>query len=244
MKQTALITGGNRSLGRHMVLSFTRAGYQVAYTFGKHADEAQALAKELEDQGAAFHCGQVDVTSEEQVAAFFAAVKEKWGRIDVLVNNAGAFENSLLEQTALESWERVLAVNLTGSFLTAKYALPVMKEQKSGRIVFIGSAMGETGIYGACSYGASKAGLIGLMKSVALEGARHGICSNMVSIGLTDSGMSLALSEKAKAAMMKKIPVDRAGKASDLADIVLDLCRPEMSYVTGQVIRFNGGMYM
>lgn len=244
MKQVALITGGNRGLGRHMVLAFARAGYDIAYTFGKHLEEAQALAKELKEMGATYHFGQVDVTSEDQVAAFFSDVRARWGRIDVLVNNAGTFENSLLEQTSLESWNRVLAVNLTGSFLTVKYALPIMKEQKNGRIVFIGSAMGETGIYGACSYGASKAGLMGLMKSVALEGARHGITANMVSIGLTDEGMSLELSEKAKDAMLKKIPANQAGRAEDLANIILDLCRPEMSYVTGQVIRFNGGMYM
>lgn len=244
MRRIAVVTGGTSGLGRWIVLEFAQRGYSVAFTYRSNHLEASQLEKELRLQNCSAYYEQVDITSEEEVFKFVRHVVGKYGRIDVLINNAGIFENSLLPDTTVERWNRVLQVNMTGSFLCMKHVWAVMKTQMDGVILTVSSVMGETGIYGACSYAATKAGLIGLSKSVALEGAKYGIRSNVISVGVMDEGMSLGLSEKVKESLVKKIPLKKAGRAKDLAKLVICLCDEELSYITGQVIRFNGGMYM
>ena len=244
MRRVVIITGGASGLGRYMTLEFARRGYTVAFTYQNSVHAALQLEESLCGMDCLSHAEQIDVASEKAVSAFVQRVLGAFGRIDTLINNTGIFENSLIADTTLESWNRVIRVDLTGSFLFIKHVFPVMKAQMEGSIVNITSVMGESGIYGACSYAAAKAGLIGLTKSVALEGARYGIRSNSVSVGLMDQGMSLTLSSEAASSLLRKIPLKRPGTAEELAGLVADLSAQKMAYLTGQVIRFNGGMYM
>jgi 3-oxoacyl-[acyl-carrier protein] reductase len=244
MDKVILLTGGPRGLGWYSVLEFAKQGYSVAFTYNSSKADAAELGEILKSLGCHYFYARVDVSVEQEVADFTAEVLDSFNMIDVLVNNAGIFENSLIPDMSLESWNQVLAVNLTGNFLCIKHVFPIMKNQRFGRILSMCSVMAETGIQGSCSYAASKAGVIGLIKSAALEGARWGITANAVSIGLMDEGMSLVLSNKARDALKGRIPMNRAGSADDLAKILVHLSGEEMNYVTGQVIRFNGGMYM
>jgi 3-oxoacyl-[acyl-carrier protein] reductase len=170
MRRVVIITGGASGLGRYMTLEFARRGYTVAFTYQNSVHAALQLEESLCGMDCLSHAEQIDVASEKAVSAFVQRVLGAFGRIDTLINNAGIFENSLIADTTLESWNRVIRVDLTGSFLFIKHVFPVMKAQMEGSIVNITSVMGESGIYGACSYAAAKAGLIGLTKSVALEG--------------------------------------------------------------------------
>ena len=187
---------------------------------------------------------QADMTQETDVMLLQAELLRDYGRLDALVYASGIFEDALVDNMSLESWKRVISINVTGAFLCAKYLLQMLRESGHGRYICIGSVMGESGIYGSCSYAASKAALIGLVKSIALENAKYHVTANVVSFGYIDVGMTEQLSEKIYESALKRIPMKKAGDPSDAAKVVVDLCADYTNYISGQVIRINGLLYV
>ena len=187
---------------------------------------------------------QANMTLETDVAELRNRLTEDFGRLDAFVYASGVFEDALVENMSLESWERVMSTNVTGAFLCAKYLLQMLRESGHGRYICTGSVMGESGIYGSCSYASSKAALIGLVKSIALENAKQGVTANVVSFGYIDAGMTGQLSEKVYESALKKIPMKRAGDPGDAARVIVDLCAEHTNYISGQVIRINGLLYV
>jgi 3-oxoacyl-[acyl-carrier protein] reductase len=187
---------------------------------------------------------RVDVASKEGIQDFFNTIMEESGRVDVLVNNAGITRDGLLLRMKESDWDRVLTVNLKGAFQSIKSVAKIMIKQKTGRIVNMASVVGVTGNAGQANYTASKAGLIGLTKTAAKELAPRGITVNAVAPGFIDTAMTEGLSDKVKEAMLTQIPLRRMGTPEDVAQAVAFLASDEASYITGQVIHVNGGMYM
>lgn len=238
-KRNCLIVGGSGGIGRYIVEAFAKADYNVCFTYY----QSEGAAKELENQFGA-KAYRVDSQDELSVQGLEEQLRKLYGKLDVLVYATGIFEDALIDKMELESWKRVLDTNLTGVFIFAKYMLPLLRESTSGRFVAIGSVMGESGIYGSCSYGATKAGIIGLIKSIALENAQYGVTANVVSFGYIDAGMTAKLPEKVLDSAMKKIPMKKLGDPLDAAEIVVDVCSEHAGYMSGQVIRNNGLLYV
>lgn len=238
-KKVVLVTGGTGGIGKYLVEEFFRAGYCVAFTFYSNAEAAGKLEKLPNVKGF-----QADVADEASVAKLRDDIEAVFGGLDALVFGSGIFEDALVENMSLDSWNRVISTNLTGVFLCAKYMLAMLRKSGHGRFICIGSVMGDTGIYGSCSYAASKTGMIGLVKSIALENAKHGVTANVVSFGYIDAGMTARLPEKVLDSALKKIPMKRMGDPTDTAKVIIDLCAEHTNYISGQVIRVNGLMYV
>ena len=185
-----------------------------------------------------------DVTDPDQVSTLVKSVAEKYGSIDVLVNNAGVTRDTLLVRMSEADWDLVLKVNLKGAFLMTQAVAKVMMKQRSGKIVSVSSVVGLIGNAGQANYSASKAGLLGLTKSAARELAGRGICVNAVAPGFVETEMTAKLSDNAKAAFLDGIPLKRAGQPDDIAKTVLFLSSSASDYITGQVLGVNGGLYM
>lgn len=238
MNRTAVIIGGSGGIGSCLVHQFCSAGYQVIFTY--HNNENAARALESQSGAAAY---QLDPTCEESVEKFALYTESNFKYLNALIYAAGVFENALIENMELTSWSRVLSVNLTGAFLTTKHLIPLLRKSGDGRILYIGSVMGDVGCYGSSSYSAAKAGLIALAKSVALENAKKDVTANVLSFGYIDAGMTMQVGEKVLNSAMKKIPMGRLGNPSDAAQIAVDLCSEHTNYLSGQVIRVNGVLY-
>ena len=239
VKRNVLIVGGSGGLGSYMVKAFHNAEYDVSFTYYSNEDKAKALSNE-------YYAGayRADSLCEADIIALKEALDEKYGKLDALVYVAGIFEDSLTVNMTLESWNRVVATNLTAPFLYIKAMTELLRKSGSGRFVCIGSVMGDMGTYGSCSYAATKAGLSGLIKSVALENAKYGVTANIVSYGYIDAGMTNAVPDNVLEAAMKKIPMKHLGNPDDAAQIVVDVCSEHVSYVSGQTIRNNGLLYV
>ncbi len=236
MSRTVLIIGGNGGVGANIVKAFCDAGYEVAYTYRSKDNEDLLKLPNVRSYKA-------DAVSEDQVAAAAATAREDFGHLDVCVYASGIFENSVIMKTEAESWKRVLDVNLTGAFYAAKHTTPFLRESGSGRFVVLSSVTGDLGVYGACSYAASKAGLVGLVRTVALENLKYGVTANVISLGYMDTGMGRQLSDVVYESVKNSIPMKRFGDPADLAKVVVDVCSEHANYICGQVIRVNGMMY-
>ncbi len=241
--KTALVTGGARGIGRDIALRLARAGAAVAIV-DVQEDAARDAAGEVEALGVRSGAFACDVGSIEQVEALHGAFQEQFDRIDILVNNAGITRDRLLMRMTPEDWELVLRVNLTGAFNFCKVFGPVMLRARSGSIVNIASVVGQMGNAGQVNYAASKAGLIGLTKSLAKEFAARGVRVNAVAPGFIRTAMTEALPEDVQEKMKAVIPLGRFGEPSDVADIVYFLVSDLSRYVTGQVVNCDGGMIM
>jgi len=241
--KTALVTGGARGIGRDIALRPARAGAAVAIV-DVQEDAARDAAGEVEALGVRSGAFACDVGSIEQVEALHGAFQEQFDRIDILVNNAGITRDRLLMRMTPEDWELVLRVNLTGAFNFCKVFGPVMLRARSGSIVNIASVVGQMGNAGQVNYAASKAGLIGLTKSLAKEFAARGVRVNAVAPGFIRTAMTEALPEDVQEKMKAVIPLGRFGEPSDVADIVYFLVSDLSRYVTGQVVNCDGGMIM
>jgi 3-oxoacyl-[acyl-carrier protein] reductase len=241
-KRVALVTGGAQGIGRAIALELARAGADVAIV-DLNPDGVAAAVAELSATGRRAFGFTGDVSSlafaQEAVEKTVAAA----GGLHVLVNNAGITRDGLLMRMKSEDWEAVLRVNLTGAFNFCKAAVPVLIKQRWGRIVNISSVVGAMGNAGQVNYAASKAGLLGLTKSLAREVASRSVTVNAVAPGFIDTAMTQALSEKARQALLAQIPAGRLGRAEDVADAVRYLASEGAGYVTGQVLHVNGGMY-
>ena len=237
---TALVTGGSRGIGFAVAKRLIADGAKVALVSTK-LEGAVAAASQLGENAKGYAC---DVSSYDDVQALVAAVLADFGKIDILVNNAGITRDDLLMRMSEEEWDRVLAVNLKGSFNTCKAVMRPMMKARFGRIINISSIVGISGNPGQTNYAAAKAGLIGFTKSLAREIASRNITVNAVAPGLVETDMSGALPEEARNAFIQQIPLARAGKPEDIAGAVAFLAGPDASYITGHVICVDGGMCM
>jgi len=241
--RVAVVTGGSRGIGRAVATSLAEDGASVVVS-GRDAVRLEAEAKELEALGVPVLAVPGDVALREDVDRLVERARERFGRIDILVNNAGITRDGLLVRMKDEDWDQVLNVNLRGAFLMTRAVAKVMMRQKGGRIINIASTAGTMGNIGQANYSAAKAGLIGLTKAAARELAHWGILVNAVAPGLIDTDMTAALSPEAREALLAQIPLKRIGVAREVAEVVRFLAGDGASYVTGQVIHVNGGLYL
>jgi 3-oxoacyl-[acyl-carrier protein] reductase len=239
----ALVTGASQGIGRAVALELARAGATVALAARNEAKLAEAVA-EIEGAGGQAAAFQLDVASEESIKAGARAVIERYGKVEILVNNAGITRDGLMMAMKRGDWDDVLGTNLTGAFLLTQALLRPMLKNRWGRIINISSVVGRTGQAGQVNYAASKAGLIGLTRSLAREVASRGITVNAVAPGYIETPMTAVLDEKQRTAMMATIPLGRAGTDVEIAQSVVFLASDAAGYITGHVLDVNGGMFM
>lgn len=241
--KTALVTGAAQGIGRDIALALATDGANVAIC-DVNLDAAQKTAGDIETKGGKSLALKANVAASADVTAMVDGVVEKFGRIDILVNNAGITRDGLILRMKDEDWDLVLSINLKGSFLCAKAALKYMTKQRAGTIINIASIVGAMGNAGQANYVASKAGLIGLTKTIAREYANRNVTANAVAPGFIDTAMTQALPENVRQELAKQIPMGKLGTPEDVANAVRFLASPGAAYITGQVIHVNGGMYM
>jgi 3-oxoacyl-[acyl-carrier protein] reductase len=266
--RVAVVTGGSRGLGRADCLALARAGADVVVTdiliesdpdiqqaaegansalaqlfTSQHAVYSEQTSEEIRAMGRRSAAMKMDVTDREQVRDVFAEVKKEFGSVDILVNNAGTLDHvAQIENQSDELWERDLHVNLTGAMLCTKAAWPYMREQNWGRVIYMASVAGTLGGFGQASYATTKAGLIGLGKSMALEGARYGITANVIAPGIISTEAFKAGSPKMNDRMVLRTALRTAGVPEDIAHAICFLVSPEARYITGQVLTVAGGI--
>jgi len=241
--RTVVVTGGSRGLGRAICLAFAEPGTHIYFNYHSAPEKADETAAAIHQAGGEAVFEQVDVASAEAVKRFFKSIVDEAGRIDVLVNNAGITRDGLIAMMKEKDWDDVMDTNLKGAYHCIKAVARTMVRQRFGRIVNITSVVGAMGNPGQSNYAASKAGIIGLTKSVARELATRGITVNAVAPGFVETDMTAALPEKAKAAMLEIIPMKRAATGAEVAAAVTFLASDAAAYITGQVLHVNGGMY-
>jgi 3-oxoacyl-[acyl-carrier protein] reductase len=239
--RVALVTGASRGIGRAIASRLAAQGAVVLAA--ARGDNAAGAVQEIQAAGGRAEAVALDVTDAAAVEAVVASALERHGRIDVLVNNAGITRDQLMLRLKRDDWDAVLATNLTSAYTLTQAVLKPMIRQRSGRIVCISSVVGQSGNPGQANYAASKAGLIGFAKSVALEVASRNITVNVVSPGMIATDMTGALAEKTREALIGRIPLGRLGAPEDIAAAVCFLASDEAAYITGQVLAVNGGMY-
>jgi 3-oxoacyl-[acyl-carrier protein] reductase len=240
--RVALVTGASRGIGRATALALAAAGATVVAA--ARGDHARGTADEIADRGGRAEAAAVDVTDAEAVARTVASTLERYSRIDVLVNNAGITRDQLLLRMKRDDWDAVIQTNLTAAFTFVQAVLKPMIKQRSGRIINITSVVGQSGNAGQANYAASKAGLIGFTKAVALEVASRNITVNAVAPGLIDTDMTRGVAGAAQQEWAAKIPLQRLGTPEDVAGAVVFLASDEAAYITGHVLAVNGGMYL
>jgi 3-oxoacyl-[acyl-carrier protein] reductase len=241
--RSALVTGASRGIGRATALALCHAGFDVAVA-SPQAETNEELAAEIRACNVKAMLVNLDVRSLDSIKQAFDRVRQELGRIDVLVNNAGITRDGLAMRMKPDDWNLVLQVNLTGAFHCIQQVLPGMMRERWGRIVNIASVVGEMGNAGQANYVASKAGLIGLTKSIAQEMGSRGITVNAVAPGYIETDMTKGLSQELKDKMLANIPLRRIGRAADVAAAVKFLASEDASYITGAVLDVNGGIYM
>lgn len=242
--KTALVTGGSRGIGRAVCLELARGGANVALCYAGNEAAAQETVAAIEALGAKALAVRCDVSDAAQADALVKAAVEAFGRIDILVNNAGITRDNLLMRMSEADFDAVISANLKGTFLCMKAVSKLMLKQRYGRIVNLSSVVALRGNAGQVNYAASKAGVIGMTKSLAKELASRGVTVNAVAPGFIETDMTAALSESARAAAQGSIPMGRLGAPEDVARAVAFLASDEAAYITGQVLAVDGGMSM
>jgi len=240
--KVAIVTGASRGIGRSVAATLaSRGAHVVAAARGEHAADAVA---QIRDAGHGAEVAALEVTDESSIDALIGSVLERHKRIDILVNNAGVTRDQLMLRMKRDDWDDVIATNLTAAFALTQAAIRPMIKQRAGRIISISSVVGQAGNAGQANYAASKAGLIGFSKALARELASRNITVNVVAPGLIETDMTKVITEKAHGDWTAQIPLGRLGTTADVAAAVCFLASDEASYITGQVLAVNGGMYM
>lgn len=242
MSKVAFITGGTRGIGKQIAITLAKDGYDIAINYRKENDDLENIKDEIEKTNAKFLAVKGDVTDFDSTQQMVNDIIKEYGKIDVLVNNAGITKDTLLVRMKKEEFEDVIDVNLIGTFNITKNVIPYMIKQRKGRIINISSVVGISGNAGQTNYSASKAGIIGFTKSLAKEVGSRNILVNAVAPGFIETQMTDILKDEVKEEISKRIPLKRMGTVEDVANVVKFLASEESSYITGQVISVDGGM--
>jgi 3-oxoacyl-[acyl-carrier protein] reductase len=241
--KVAVVTGASQGIGRDTAAALAQADAKVVVA-ARNEEKLAALADEIAREGGEAFAIKMDVADAEQVKNGFKRVIEKFGRLDILVNNAAVTRDGLAMRMKKEDWETVLQTNLTGAHLCIQQALPTMMKARSGRIINISSVVAQSGNAGQANYVAAKAGLIGLTKAIAIEIASRGITVNAVAPGFIETPMTDVLPDKVKEELRTRIPLGRMGSPRDVASAIVFLASDEAGYITGHVLNVNGGMHL
>lgn len=240
--KVALVTGAGRGIGRAIAIRLAKAGAKVIVNYNGSEAKAMDTVKTIEEAGGEAWAYKCDVSDFAACGELAKTVLEKYGRLDILVNNAGVTRDGLIMRMSEEDYDTVLDINLKGAFNTIRHFSPAFLKQRAGKIINISSVSGVLGNVGQANYSASKAGLIGLTKSVARELASRGVCVNAIAPGFIETEMTEAMSEKAKEAVIGSIPMKKTGHAEDVAEAAAFLAGASSDYITGQVLCVDGGM--
>lgn len=243
-EKIVLVTGASRGIGKEIALAFAKEGAYVIVNYSGSEQRAKEVVEKMQAVGGNGEIYQCDVSDGTQVKTMIDSIVERHKKIDIIVNNAGITRDNLLMKMTEKDFDDVIDINLKGAFHTSKSAIRYMMKQRSGKIINISSIVGVVGNAGQINYSASKAGLLGLTKSLAKEVASRGITVNAVAPGFIETEMTAVLSETVVEGMMKNIPLKKFGKPEDIANVVLFLASEKADYITGQTIEVNGGMNM
>ena len=239
--KTALVTGGSRGIGKAIALQLGKS-FNVVVGYSSSKDSGDKVVAEIINSGGTASPVEIDVTNIESIENAFTTIEKEYGGVDVLVNNAGITKDNILPRLKEDDWNDVIDTNLSGSYRTSQRAIKHMMKSKWGRIVYISSIVGMIGNQGQANYAASKAGLIGLSKSIAKEMGSRNITSNVIAPGYIETDMTDFLTDEQKDNIIEQLSIKRIGKPEDIANIVSFLCTDESEYITGQVISVDGGI--
>lgn len=242
--QIAVVTGASRGIGREVALELAKAGAFVVVNYNGSEEAACETSRMIREAGGECVTKKCDVSDYSECEVFMNGIIQKYGRIDILVNNAGITKDNLLMRMSEADFDQVIDINLKGAFNTMRLVARQMLKQRGGRIINMASVVGVSGNAGQANYAASKAGIIGMTKSVARELASRGITVNAIAPGFIETDMTAVLNEKVKEAMAGQIPMGRFGKPEDVAKAVKFLASKDAAYITGQVLHVDGGMVM
>ncbi len=243
--KSAIITGGTRGIGKAIALELAKRGCNIAFNYSKSADEAETLKAEIEALGVMAHAAQCDVANTSAAAEFVGQVKEAFGTVDFLVNNAGITRDQLILRMKEEEWDAVIDTNLKGAWNFSKAVLrPMLRNENGGSILNISSISGVVGMLGQSNYSASKAGMIGLTKSLAKEVASKKITVNALALGLIETDITSEMNAEYREKFLSMIPLGRLGNVQEVAEIACFMLSGSAAYITGQVIQADGGLAM
>ncbi len=243
--KTVIITGATRGIGKAIALELAKRGANIAFNYAKSADEAEKVKTEIENSGAKGFAESCDVANTEAAAEFVKKVKDEFGSIDFLVNNAGITRDNLIMRMKEDDWDSVINTNLKGAWNFSKAVLrPMMRNENGGSILNITSISGVVGMLGQSNYSASKAGMIGLTKSLAKEIASRKITVNALALGLIETDMANEMNEEYRKKILESIPLGRLGNVQEVAEIACFMLSDSAKYITGQVIQADGGLAM
>ena len=243
-RKVVLVTGGSRGIGKEVAKVYAENGYDVAINYVSDKTDVEGIKKEFQDLGVKCLMVKADVSNREEVEKMVEEVISEFEKIDVLVNNAGITKDTLLMRMSEEDFDKVIEINLKGTYLVTKAVTKYMMKKRQGSIINLASVVGVVGNSGQCNYSASKAGIIGFTKSVAKELASRNIRANAVAPGFIETDMTNVLKDEVKENINAQIPLKRMGTAREVAEVIYFLGSEKSSYITGQVINIDGGMVM